>query len=363
MKSDFRKAVESYKRVLIFGTGDRARQEYKFAKRRGLNIPFFIVSGEIEYPEEFCGLEVKRINEVDISDKEKSAVIIGRYVGNNTETRLLLSQSGFKNILNGATQLYTSLNEKQRREADNVLHMSARMIDSSNYFKEILVPNVKIYYSTSSKNRHVARKRWDSEFCCPVQSGAAMTNIQLSENRDDQGENISEKGDYYNELTVGYWAWKNDIIHDYIGLFQYSRGLDISDSLIHEYCNGKAEVILPIPYYWEWSIASIAYYEEEPEIISEAIYKVSPEYYDVMSEYFRGHLFMRSNLIIAQRNCYCAYYKWMFSVFDEIEKILNRNDFWKERITAYMGEHLFNIYFIKHKNDYRIFFAGVKDML
>ena len=47
---------------------------------------------------------------------------------------------------------------------------------------------------------------------------------------DDTGDNISEKQMSYNELTVQYWAWKNDHESDYIGLCHYRRFLCFADA-------------------------------------------------------------------------------------------------------------------------------------
>ena len=55
----------------------------------------------------------------------------------------------------------------------------------------------------------------------PVQTGAAGKE-SIGFQRDDEGENISEKNPRFSELTALYWAWKN-LDADYIGLAHYRR--------------------------------------------------------------------------------------------------------------------------------------------
>lgn len=62
----------------------------------------------------------------------------------------------------------------------------------------------------------------------PVQSGSALYP-NLGYQRDDEGENISNKNTAYNIMCVKYWAWKN-LEADYIGITHYRRHFTISGS-------------------------------------------------------------------------------------------------------------------------------------
>lgn len=58
----------------------------------------------------------------------------------------------------------------------------------------------------------------------PVLVGAKKNyKADIPYQRDDEGDNISEKNPNYNELTAIYWAWKNLKDVDAVGLVHYRR--------------------------------------------------------------------------------------------------------------------------------------------
>ena len=60
----------------------------------------------------------------------------------------------------------------------------------------------------------------------PVQVGSYGKD-SINFQRDDEGENISEKNPRFCELTGLYWAWKN-LSCDYLGLAHYRRHFTIT---------------------------------------------------------------------------------------------------------------------------------------
>ena len=77
-------------------------------------------------------------------------------------------------------------------------------------------------------------------FLIPVQAGAALSEEKFPGMRqDDGGENISAQNRSYCELTVQYWAWKNQEA-DYYGFFHYRRYLSFSAKATQaEACCGR----------------------------------------------------------------------------------------------------------------------------
>ena len=62
----------------------------------------------------------------------------------------------------------------------------------------------------------------------PIQVGAALhPEMDLGFQKDNVGDNISEKNPRYCELSAIYWGWKNIKDVEYQGLAHYRRYFDI----------------------------------------------------------------------------------------------------------------------------------------
>lgn len=70
---------------------------------------------------------------------------------------------------------------------------------------------------------HKSYRMPDDPMYLPLHVGAVLhSDLDLGFQRDDEGDNISEKNPFYCELTGLYWLWKN-INADYKGLVHYRR--------------------------------------------------------------------------------------------------------------------------------------------
>ncbi len=80
------------------------------------------------------------------------------------------------------------------------------------------MPDIRLYIAC-----HKEAALPSMPFFYPVQAGAALATQQFENMlQDDTGNHISEKNKSYCELTVQYWAWKNQRA-DYYGFFHYRR--------------------------------------------------------------------------------------------------------------------------------------------
>jgi phosphorylcholine metabolism protein LicD len=89
-------------------------------------------------------------------------------------------------------------------------------------------PDIKIFVSHRIDQNSMV---FDNPLFIPVRCGAVFDKRKNKPNiiGDDTGDNISEKRESFNELTVQYWAWKN-IPADYYGLCHYRRFFSFSEN-------------------------------------------------------------------------------------------------------------------------------------
>ena len=214
----------------------------------------------------------------------------------------------------------------------------------------------------------------------PIQVGAAISNINLGIQRDDQVngipcDNISSKNKSYCELTALYWAWKNikKIYPDlkYIGLNHYRRyfsfnkknffddSIRMSEKEVVNYNlnKNKLEKILskydavmakprmyPYPLEIDYSVCHVS---DDIRTLKQIIHELSPEYdcdfYKVITS---NNKLSHYNMNIIKWNDFDAYCTWLFKILFEAEKrinIANYSDV-QSRIFGYMAERLFNVW-------------------
>lgn len=172
----------------------------------------------------------------------------------------------------------------------------------------------------------------------PIHVGAKGKEKIENYQRDDEGENISEKNPYFCELTGLYWAWKN-LKSDYIGLVHYRRYFTTSSVLFKnenkkfqkvlkqekiDEIFEKTDIILPKKrkYYIEnlynhyKNTLHIEPLEETKKIIEEKY----PEYimeFDKLHKRTSAHMF---NMIIMKKELLNEYCTWLFDILFELEK-------------------------------------------
>lgn len=194
----------------------------------------------------------------------------------------------------------------------------------------------------------------------PLQAGAALTDKRVCEMTDADGENISDKNTYYNEMTGLYWLWKNTDIR-FSGICHYRRQFE-SDIALQPLLDGIADVILPMPaivypdlkgYYRNWGEES--YYEMMLQVVEE----LEPDYYETAVWCAEHEIFYPNNIFIAKREIVENYCQFAFKVLDEVEhRMQNRDD--KKQKRCWLSEHVTTIYFMKHVRDYKIVFSNLK---
>lgn len=206
----------------------------------------------------------------------------------------------------------------------------------------------------------------------PIHVGAAGKK-GLGYQRDDEGDNISEKNPYYCELTAIYWAWKN-LDAEYIGLSHYRRHMTCSKKIPKnerekfnillnqeqaEELLKDVDIVLPKKrrYYIEnlYSHYKHTEYIEPLDETEKIIEEKCPKYIREFKRLKRrtsAHMF---NIFIMKKELFDEYCKWLFDILFELEK---RNDpkqynSFHARYLGRISELLLDVWINTNKLDYK----------
>ena len=214
---------------------------------------------------------------------------------------------------------------------------------------------------------------------------------------DDEGENISEKNDKYCELTAQFWAWKNIHDADYYGFWHYRRFMsfrnenypmdiyynvifnDLNEN-VYEQLNLTAQSMKENISHYDiivttatninsldnrvhtnrehYEIASFQF-KEDLDVMVEIIKEFYPEFYNIsiyyLDEISYGYF---CNMFIMKKDIFLKYNEWLFSILEEHEKRRNYTNYDKTafRVSGYLGERLFGIYYmyLKQNKNYKL---------
>lgn len=358
-KGEFTLNLAKYKSIMVFGAKKRAHETYDLVKDKGFDIDCFIVSERSDNLYMLDGKPVRTFAETSLECRQNSLVVVSQTYEMNDEMREILYQEGFKNIIESPIQ-YISF-WKKNISAD---FADGLYVVKGNCFKKtgnIDALNITIYAVTSHKNIHKKKETYRSKYIKYIQAGASLTDIKICDITDDKGDEISEWNVFFCELTAGYWAYKNDHESDYIGLYHYSRGLEMSDSQIDEIVGAGADVVLPDPYIFRYEMFEVTE-KVDVNVMTEAIHNTYPEYACSVESFFSNKELFPGNIVFAKKEIFCEYYKWMFDVIEECERIKKKRGYpIKERIWGYYGEYLTTIYFKYHMKEYeRVLYSKMK---
>ncbi len=208
----------------------------------------------------------------------------------------------------------------------------------------------------------MTHKRFDEsniDLYKPLFVGAAGKDNTYGYLRDDEGDNISSKNCYYSELTGIYYIYKNVTDVDIIGTCHYRRYLvDDNDSLLNkeqivgfleEYdCITSKCLNLNYTYYYGFSKNHKPYYLDETRKVISRIYSDYLEDYDRLVN-DKGTFF--GNIMIARRELFCNYCKWLFDILFELEDniVIEEEDSYHRRIFGFISEFLWYLWVV-HNN-------------
>lgn len=208
--------------------------------------------------------------------------------------------------------------------------------------------------------------------CVAVQGGAKLNPaIENTVSDCGEGENISEKNPQYCELTVQYYAWKNEEL-DYYGFCHYRRffcfGKGVKKPYItlgkikekhkkllgdeteilklikkHDIISPKGEDVGCTVY--EKYVNSPVSFKEDIDLFVKILNEKYPFLTPYAWKYLNGRTQYFCNMFIMKRELFFEYSQALFSILEEFDKGKRiYSDFQKDRVDGYLGERFFGIY-------------------
>ena len=222
----------------------------------------------------------------------------------------------------------------------------------------------------------------DGEIIFPVSAGAALydKNDKFLPLRDDSGENISLKNPQYCELTVQYYAWKNQnfgfggLMHqrryfDLTRVYPVKRGgrmpkekpyriFDSPDKKTLKLIGAdrntvnrladEFRIIAPLRENIYQSIEE--YYNKNDRrrfddigLLKRIISEKYPSYSESAEEYFSQKYSYFCNMFLSDREMFEKYSEWLFGILSEYE-VMKPEELFYPREQGKLAERLFGVY-------------------
>lgn len=202
-----------------------------------------------------------------------------------------------------------------------------------------------------------------------IQVGSAGAKTRFPYLHDDVGENISAKNNTYCELTALYWGWKN-LDSDIKGLCHYRRYLAhhwfavnqkknvLTDEELRQYLQ-KYDLLVSKPGYrtleLSWYPMGCGLEHDRPYVYTKrAICNICPEYLPAFERVYHGRFICPLNIVIGKSNVFDDYCSWLFSVAQEIERLLDEDGGVPPREIGFITERLLSVYIEKNKDSLKV---------
>ena len=201
------------------------------------------------------------------------------------------------------------------------------------------------------------------QWIIPIQVGAALTEQEICDIRDNTGENISERNSFYSECTALYWMWKNAPRTDYIGLCHYRRHFDMSEYDFIRLAGSDIDVLVTTPTFVNETIHSFfsRFVPRADEFyLLKAIETMYPEYLPEAKAFLSAKFFPPCNLAIMKYELFQKYAEYVFSITFEIESYYNELHIYRnDRYMGYLVEWLLGIFLMHHKDELKIAYTDM----
>lgn len=232
----------------------------------------------------------------------------------------------------------------------------------------------------------------ENELYKPIMCGKALINYNGTIAGDDLFDNISEKNQYYSELTGIYWIWKNTkqeitgtchyrryftakpvpklymikrFLYFISGLYKKRFGLiyTVNTKLFTpKILNAeelkelfrKYDAILPQARKMKYTVETHyrRYHDiKDLDLIRTILIEKYPEYIEAFDSVLQGKRLYANNMFVMKDIYYQEFMKWWFDILFEFERRIKLSNYtgYQKRIVGFMAERLLNVWFQNKK--------------
>ncbi len=236
-------------------------------------------------------------------------------------------------------------------------------------FDEDSEKECRVYMACSVHDLEI-KDEYSAPCLIPVQAGAALSEEDLYELKDNTGDNISLRNRDYCEMSVAYWAWKNDTTSDYIGLCHYRRRFKTDISVINHLMNNDYDVITTLPKVidgglYEEFVGENGYIDQATwKMLGDALEKTDKAIHETWKNARNMHMLLPYNMSIMKRDVYNTYCKILFEVLETVDQ----NDTCKgiqrdNRYLGYVSEVFLPLFLSTYKDKYKKGYLPMKMLL
>lgn len=200
------------------------------------------------------------------------------------------------------------------------------------------------------------------DWLIPIQTGTALTDMDICKVKDNQGENISERNRDYSECTALYWMGKNAKKADYIGLCHYRRHFVFPQNDINVIGDNDVDIVVVIPTIVDHNYDYFRQFVTEEDImcLREAVEQLYPDYVQTVERYYQGSFCPPCNMSVMRYDIFQDYVKFAFDITFYIEEHYKKRGIVRnDRYLGYLMENLTDIFVMKHVGKYKIAYTDM----
>ena len=133
-------------------------------------------------------------------------------------------------------------------------------------------------------------------------------------------DTITDWNDFYSELSMTYWLWKNQPLKDYVGICHYRRYFSFFDDIPNmDEIFKEYDAILPTPYQFGCSVKAqyfACHNVLDIDIMMEVIDELYPQYKEDADTVMKSNTFYPCNMLIMKKQDFKKYCEFVFGVLD-----------------------------------------------